>query len=326
VVKQDGNLGSLFEFFTTAHDTAGVTKAFEVLGLQWGPRPEWIFGEKGSDLLGTQFTEPLWWVAIGLVLGAAATWVAVRRRSFDTVWLAGLLAVAFPVAVLAVSNVVDVVYPYLTRWTWVLGAALGILILRGGWLAVPPARRPSVLKVAAPVAALLVGVMAVLETVDAVDAGTPFAPAQDQERIITREVLAHLPPGDGPVLVDTSLGGTVAPGIVLALERRGIPTEVSPANKVVYGARRGEKGGPYRAELVPVFGDDAIEKLPPPGERIAHFVKPQTPAFRRQVEEWLRDAEALPPGKERRAFVKLLRSGLEGPEQEIVVYLVRPPG
>ncbi len=74
---------------------------------------------------GTQFTEPRWWLAIGLVLGVAAVFVAFRRRSFSTLWFAALLAVGFPAAVLAVSNIVDFVYPYLTRWTWVLGTGLG---------------------------------------------------------------------------------------------------------------------------------------------------------------------------------------------------------
>ena len=327
VVKQDGNLEKLLDFFTSSHDTtAGTRVALEVLGLQWGPKPEWIFGERGSNLLGGQFTEPHWWIAIGLVLGLAAGLVAWRRRSFSTLWLAALLAVGFPVAVFAVSNIVDFVYPYLTRWTWVLGTGLGILVLWGAWLAVPPSRRSGVLRIATPIAVLLVGVLTVMETVAAIDAGTPFSGAQAQERIITRDVLARLPEGTGPVLIDTSNGGVVAPGIALALERYGIPVEVSPANKVVYGPNRGDAGGPYRAVLVPVFGHDAIEKVTPPGPVIARYLKRQTPEFRRRVLGWLRDAKELPPSKERTTFVRLLEHGLDGPETEIVVYLKEPTG
>ena len=98
VVQGDGNLGSIFDFFRDPHDTAGLNKAIEVLGLLWGPRPEWIVGGRGSDTLGTQLTETHWWIAIGVVLGVAATVVAIRRRSFETVWLAAILAVGFPVA------------------------------------------------------------------------------------------------------------------------------------------------------------------------------------------------------------------------------------
>ena len=211
VVRGDGNLESILEFFRDSHDTAGLNKAIEVLGLQWGPRPEWIVGERGFDMLGTQYTETHWWIAVGLVLGIAATVVAIRRRSFDTVWLAVLLAVGFPVAVYAVSNIVDIVFPYLTRWTWVLGTALGILVLRGAWLAIPPARRASVLRWVVPLAAVLLAVVSVLETVDALDAGTPFARQQPAERSITRQVLKHLPPGQGTPCCSTSTTAASSP-------------------------------------------------------------------------------------------------------------------
>jgi hypothetical protein len=328
VVKGDGNLRKLFDFFTGSHETAGLEKGLEALGLQWGPKPEWIFGERGSDMLGTQFTEPRWWLAIGLVLGVAAVFVAWRRRSFPTLWLAALLAVGFPAAVLAVSNIIDIVYPYLTRWTWVLGTGLAILVLRGAWLAVPPSRRGAVLRIATPLAVLVVGAFAVVESIDAIDAGTPFAPAQAQERIVTREVLEHLPPGNGPVLLDVSKGGAVvAPGITLALEKHGIPVELDPGNKVVYGPNRSASRGPYRAVLVPAFSTAEIEKLqPPPGKVIARFVKPQTPEYRRQVREWLAAAEKLPPGPEKTAFLKLLNHGKNSPEVDIVVYLKEPAG
>jgi hypothetical protein len=325
VVEHDGNLRRLFDFFTRSHETAGASKALELLGLQWGPKPEWIFGARGTDLQAVQLTEARWWLAIGLVLGVAAVVVAYRRRSFATLWLAALLAVGFPAAVFAVSNIIGFVYPYLTRWTWVLGTGLGVLVLWGAWLAVPPARRVSVLRIAAPVAVLVVGAVAVMETVDAVDAGTPFAAAQAQERVITRQVLEHLPAGKGPVLIDARDGTVVAPGIALALEKRGIDVDVTPINDPVYGLDR-RPAGPYRAELVPVFGPDAIAKVTPPGPVIARYVKGQTPAFRRRVRDEIAEAERLPPGRKRTALLKNLRRGLQHPETDIVVYLRLPTG
>jgi hypothetical protein len=328
VVKGDGNLRKLLDFFTGSRETAGTKKALEVLGLQWGPKPEWIFGDRGIDMLGNQYTEPRWWLAIGLVLGVMAAVVAWRRRSFAILWFAALLAVGFPVAVLAVSNVVDFMYPYLTRWTWVLGTGLGILVLWGAWLAVPPSRREGVLRIAAPVAVLLVAVFAVIESIDAVNAGTPFSDAQAQERIVSREVLEQLPPGTGPVLLDvTKGGGLVAPGLALALEKHGIPVELDPGNKVVYGPDRGPSGGPYRAVLVPAFGQGDLDELkPPPGRVIARFVKPQTPAYRRLVREWLAKAKDLAPGPEKTAFLELLDNGRNSPQVEIVVFLKEPAG
>jgi len=326
VVNGDGNLEAILEFFRKAHDTAGLNKAIEVLGLQWGPRPEWIFGERGFDQLGTQYTETLWWIPVPLVLGIAATVVAIKRRAWATVWLAALVAVAFPVGVYAVSNVVDIVFPYLTRWTWVLGAALGILLLRGAWLAIPPDRRVSAFRFVLPVAVVILVASSVAQTVDALDAGTPFAREQAAERSITRQVLKNLPPGEGPVLIDITNGGIVAPGIALALERAGIPARITPDSIVVYGENRLARGGPYRATIVPVVGDDQIREFTPPGPRIAHYVRQQNAEDRKLIREAMKKARELPAGPSRDAFIELLERGKTGPAEEIAVYLVQPGG
>jgi hypothetical protein len=327
-VKGDGNLRRLFDFFTQGRPTAGFNTAFEVLGLQWGPRPEWVLGERGHTIFGNAFVEPRWWLAIWLVLGAAATVVAIRRRATDasateTVWFSALILVGLAAAIVAVSNIVELVFPYLNRWTWVLGAGLGMLVLQGFWLTVPPARRQKVLRIAAPVSVVILTVLCVMETVDAIDAGTPFARQQKQEHVLTREVLDRLPPGHGPVLVDTAKGGVIAPGIVLALERHGIPVKVTPSQAVVYGARRNDDGGPYRARLVVVLGDEEIRAFKPPGPRIAHFVRPLTAADRRTIQGFREEAQRTPPGPERNALLDIARKGLQGPATEIAVYLVR---
>jgi hypothetical protein len=325
VVEQDGNLDKLVGFFTSEHQyTAGITKGVQVLGLQWGLRPEWILGPRGMGVIGNQTIETEWWAAIGLVLGAAAALVAYRRRSIETLWLAGFLVFGIAVAIVSVSNVVDLLYPYLTRWTWVFGATLGILVLRGLWLAVPTERRAAVMRWVLPVSVVILAALSAMETVDALNAGTPFAAEQGAEHTITRQVLEHLPPGTGPVLIDTSQGGIVAPGIALALERHGIPTEEVPGQVVVYGKDRTPKGGPYRAKLVPVLGDSAIAKFKPTGPRIAHYVKPQTAADRRRIRGYFRAARKLPPGPSRTAFLKLLKDGADGPAVEIAVYLAEP--
>lgn len=328
-VRHDGNLEKLLNFFTGDQKTAGFGTAFEVLGLQWGPRPEWILGPRGNAVFGNAFTEPRWWLAVWLVLGVAATVAAIRRRATDrsaaeTVWLAALIAVGLAAALLAVSNIVDIVFPYLNRWTWVLGAALGILVLQGLWFAVPPARRAAVLRVAAPVSAVILAVICVMETVDAIDAGTPFALQQDRERTLSTQVLEHLPPGKGPVLINTSQGGIVAPGIALALERHGIPVKVTPSQPVVYGARRNDDGGPYRARLVVVLGHDEIRAFTPPGPRIAYYVRPATAADRRAIQRIIDEAEHAPPGAGRDALVENARKSLDSPAEEVAVYLVEP--
>jgi hypothetical protein len=328
-VRGDGNVEKIFRFFTGDHQTAGFTTALEVLGLQWGPRPEWFLGARGHAILGNAFLEPRWWLAVWLVLGAGAVAIAVRRRSFATLWFGVVTGVGLVAALVAVSNIVGLVFPYLNRWTWVLGAALGILVLQGAWVLVPEARRAAVLRAALPVAVVVIGVIAVVETVDAIDAGTPYADAQRRERAITEQVLANLPAGDGPVLVDTSKGGLVAPGIALQLERHGIPVEVRPSQPVVYGRwRSSEGGGPYRAELTVVLGDEEIQDfervVERPGRRIAHYLRRRTAADRAITRRFLREASETPPSAERDAFLDVARRSQTGPAEEIAVYLADP--
>jgi hypothetical protein len=322
IVRSDGNLGRIFEFFTSDHDTAGYRNALEVLGLQWGPRPEWFLGPRGFAILGNAYVEARWWLAVWLGLGALAVVIAVRRRSTETLWLAAVVGVGLIAAVIAVSNVVGLLYPYLSRWTWVLGAALGILVLQGAWLAVPPAHRAAVLRWALPLAVLTLGVISVVEIVGAIDAGTPYASAQRRERAISAQVLARLPDGDGPVLIDTAQGGVIAPGIALQLERRGIPVEVRPSQPIVYGEWRNSDDGPYRAELVVVLGDEEIRKFDPPGPRIAHFVRPANAADREARRQFLAQARLTPPGPARDALLAVAERARVGPAEEVAVYLV----
>jgi hypothetical protein len=204
----------------------------------------------------------------------------------------------------------------------VLGCALGILVLQGAWLAVPEARRATVVRVALPVAVLVLLVISVVETVDAIDAGTPYAKGQRRDRTLTRGVIGSLPPGDGPVLINTSRGGIMAPAIALALERRGIPVEVNPSQPVVYGDHRSSHDDTrYRAELTVVLGDRAIREFDPPGPRVAYFVRAHNETDRAAIEGFLRQARDVPPGPEREALVRAARDAGDGPAEEIAVYL-----
>lgn len=324
LVRRDDNLSHVVDFLRNGSPRAGWQLALEVMGLQWGPRPEWIFGARGSSLFGIVKTEPHWWLAVGLGFAVGATVIAARRRAWDVVWLAVVIGAGLIAATLTVSNIVDLVIPYIVRWTWVLGAAIGMLVLTAAWVAVPERRRARVLRVAAPVALTAVGALAVAASVNAANAGTPFARQQPKERILAREVLAALQPGRGPVLVDATHGGWAVPGIVLQLERHGMPVEVTPEQSIVFGPDRRPAGAQYRARLMVVSGYDEIGRLTPPGPRIAHYVRPLTAVERRVAHKKLYDMRLLPPGPARTALTRVLRRNLNGPAEEIAVYLASP--
>jgi hypothetical protein len=320
-VQGDGNIAKIFDFFRESHRRTGYTKALRALGLQWSPWPEWIAGPRGNNVIGELTMEPRWWLALGLLLGAGSTAIAARRRASETLWFAAFVAFGFAAALVAVSNVVDVLFPYLIRWTWVLGAALGILVLQGLWLAVDPARRSAVLRWIAPLAAVVLVTASAAETVDALNAGTPYAGVQASERTITSEVLANLPTGRGTVVVDDSSGLGPALGIVLALERRGIPVAVIPSQPVLFGDHRGVGRGPFRAALVTVSGA-AVDTVQPTGRRIAHFERPWSSAERDRIRRDLDQTRALAPSKGRTALLRILQDRLHRPAQLISVYLV----
>jgi hypothetical protein len=123
-------------------------------------------------------------------------------------------------------------------------------------------------------------------------------------------------------------GGLVAPGLVLQLERHGVPVVVRPAQPVVYGKWRDAGAGPYRAELFVVLSDEEIatyeRESPDPGRRIAHYSRRRNAADRATTREFVREAQQRPPGPERDAFLDVARRSRTGPAEEMAVYLVVP--
>jgi hypothetical protein len=320
-IRKDGNLGNIIQFFQQSHNTTGFTKALQALGLQWGSRPEWILGPRGNTVIGAQLTDAHWWLPLSLVLGVIATVIAARRRSAATLWLAGFVGIGFVAAVVAVSNTVDLLFPYLIRWTWVIGTALGILVLRGLWLAVSPERRAAALRWVVPAAAVVLVVISATETVSALTAGTPYSGSQAAERTISREVLAHLPAGHGTVLIDNRYGAYATPGIVLQLEKHGIASAVVPSQVIMYGYDRDVSHGPYRAALMVVTGR-SVFTVKPKGRRIALYERPQSKAGRQATRVLIREARKLPPSKNRTELLAALESQLHLPGKAVAVYAV----
>jgi hypothetical protein len=170
-------------------------------------------------------------------------------------------------ALLSVMRVVGPMFGYLTRWTWVLGALLGVVVVAGA-LAVCSARVVRIVACAA--LALLVG-LGVAMTVSAADVGLPQADRQRGERVLAEQVMAGLPPGSGPVEISGTNAILTVPGLALALERHGIPVVMSPATPIVYGDRRSPGRARPRARLDVYEGDSAAQAHP--GRRIGHYVQ-----------------------------------------------------
>ncbi|MEP6623615.1 MAG: hypothetical protein ABJC79_04175, partial [Acidimicrobiia bacterium] len=177
-----------------------------------------------------------------------------------------LVGLAVAATAIAAAAIFGPVFPYLVRWTWVTGALLGVVTLLG-LLSIASVRGREVAAALAAVGLVAVGV---LSTVAAADTGVPYADRQAGERTLSRQVLAALPDGRGPVLIDTTRALFAVPGLTLQIERQGIPVMVSPWQAVVYGDRRLPHRSHFRAVLEVAEGSDA-DLTPLGGRRIAEF-------------------------------------------------------
>jgi hypothetical protein len=261
LVQPNGNLHHMIEFLSADRPTAGWSKALRVMGLQWGPRPEWIFGSRGADQLGVVNLDPRWWLAVVLLVAAGGFAVAIRHRDRAVTALGVLVALAVLATTLSAASIVGPLFPYLVRWTWVTGAFLGVVTILG-FLTVASAR---VVRLAAVMAVAGLVAVGTLSAVAAACSDVPYADRQAGERALSEQVLAALPSGHGPVLIDSTHGLFAVPGLTLQIERQGIPVMVSPWQSVVYGDRRLPHRSHFRAVLAVAEG--AAANVTPLGAR-----------------------------------------------------------
>ncbi len=314
-IRDDGNIQANIDLFTAGVPAAGFHTALRVLAPQWGFRPEWIFGAPSSL--------PSPWVGLfGVALAAAAAGVAWWRRSAELAWLVATLAVGSIAALLSVSSIVGGLADYLLRWTWVLGAALAMVVLSAAWLALPSRHRSTVLRWAAPAALLIVGLLAVLNVREVLREPGPQAQQQVEVRSLTRHVRNALPRGSGPVVFNVRDGFFEVPGVVLQLERAGIPVRITKRSAFAYafGPPRLKSARDPRAVLT-VTGGRA--KGAAPGRAIAYW-DVATPLHRQAIRRQIHRALASPPSPARDALVQRLRRQLRGVARLVTIYRTDP--
>ena len=321
LVVREGNLATLLRFFNSDRANPSVWRAFDVLGLQWGPRPEWITGARGFDLVGDVLFGPRWWIAIGIIAVTAATAVAVKRRDWDTIWFAVLLIVGAAGSVYAITGVVVPIYPYIVRWTWVLGAALGVLVLLAAWTAVPVRARAKAIRPIAAAAVIALALLGVSTTVDALGNGAPYEHEQLAEKGIAKGVLAALPPETNLVLVEDA-GGTIAiPGLVIQLVRHGIDVDVVPDQPRVFGFDRRPTAAKYQTTLR-VFAIDGNEAPATDGRLVARASRSRTRKEERSLNALITILEKKPPSSDRDLLLRDLLAMRTRPTDGIEVYLI----
>jgi hypothetical protein len=258
LTRSPGNLTEVVRWFDSGEPTRGWGVGWRLVSGQYGVVPEWLTGLRAPAVFTGEprvVDEPVLPVLLLLVVAAVA--VLVRRRVAG----GGALAVAWLVAsvagIAATARVIGPAYAYRTGWTLVLGAVGGLLVAwaAGREVAVRIPNGARLRRAAAPVALAVLAVLAATTSLAFVRAGVPEAAAAARIGGVAPDVLAALPAGDGPVLVDgrSGWGGLIqAPGLVLELEREGVDARLAGSTAV--GAHRSYDGGALRARLVIAAG------------------------------------------------------------------------
>lgn len=258
LTRSPGNLTEVVRWFDSGEPTRGWGVGWRLVSGQYGVVPEWLTGLRAPAVFTGEprvVDEPVLPVLVLLV--AAAVAVLVRHRVAGGGALAAAWLVASVAGIAATARVIGPAYAYRTGWTLVLGAVGGLLV---AWAAGREVMRriPSgavVRRAVAPVALVVLAVLAASTSLTFVRAGVPEAAAAARIGGVVPGVLAALPAGDGPVLVDgrSGWGGLIqAPGLVLELEREGVDARLAGSTAV--GAHRSYDGGALRARLVIAAG------------------------------------------------------------------------
>lgn len=327
----DHNMGKIWHYFTNAGPGAGWGTAWRVMSVQLGLRPEWVFAARTPSLSGSAAQANGIAIPWLLVLGAGALAVAVvlGHRALGT--LVATLVVATASGVYAVSAVTGPLFPYLVRWSWVIGLGWGVAVLWAVWLLcshvlVPRVSSATLARVAAPAALVTVAVLAVVVSVSTVRSPGPQAEQQPLIRSISSQTLANLPAGNGPVIFVGTNGGMDEIALALQLERHGVPVLFSDFNGDVVRNRRAHQVR-YRALITVISGPEAVHAAAPPGQLVvARSTERYTPADIAKARSLVRaTVRRFGPGsRAARDAQRRLDAALTKPKAALVVFAHSP--
>lgn len=266
-LTSDHNLSRLVEYFARARRTAGWRLAWRIMNVQFGAKPEWLFGARlpgFGGLAPSSVGRAIPWVLV-LAAGALVTAVLLRHRTLEL--LIATLAVTTACGLYAISEANGGVFAYTVRWSWIIGALWGFAVVWAAWLVVSAVATRAA--AAAVAVAVLVGLTVVMcaESLQAVTIDGPQASVQPLVHSVASQVVDHLPPGSGSVVFAGSEGAQEEIGIALRLEQRGIPVRFADRLANAVPTRRAH-GTRFRAVVRVVDSPDALSRPVGPDESV----------------------------------------------------------
>jgi hypothetical protein len=285
------NLARMWRFARTGDGSLGLAEAASATALELDHRAFWVTGRiptgYGTAIVDTGARAIVPLALVALLAGVATAW---RRRDRAGLVLGATVLVALLAAVVALSRVTGGLYVWILYWTGALGVSawLAAGISARGFVDRGPAR---VRRAVTAVLAVGVAVASVGTALDAADRDVPPRRDRDAVAALAPAAVAAARDVDGPVVVRSTvaegalLGGTEigAEYLVLALERAGIRTQVSPSLAHKLGDHR-RVDGTAVAEVRLVSDDGSAV---PPGFRLLGRANPLDDTNRRAVAEQL---------------------------------------
>jgi hypothetical protein len=264
VANSPGNLRRVAHYFVSPDGpTHTFAEGWRVVTGEFGVLPEWVGGARPLGVVGLHpfvKSAPLPVLLLPFALAFLFVW---RRRQRVALALGFVLLVALVSGVVAVMRTVGLIEAYRLRWTWLLACLALVFTAWVAWSAVRERWPHLERRVLVPVAGGVIIVATAASVADAITSGDPQPVWSAPIETISPQVLRALPPGPGVVLVRRPADfPSWWPGIVLALERRGVPVRVDSDPVNLLGKHRLAHGEPVRAVLTLASDGEAFADHP----------------------------------------------------------------
>jgi hypothetical protein len=274
LTHEPGNFGQVARYF---RDPAGETHAFiegwRLVSAQFAPVPQWVTGPgafvvfTGEPLV---FFEPTP-VPVFLAVFAGALALFRWRHRTAPLWLGATVGLALALGVVTVMRTIGTAFEYRLRWALTLGMLAGVVSVWAFWEEAE-ARRRQAREVLTVVALLALGAFAIGNSIGAVREDIPLANQSQALSELVRPTLDSLPDGDGEVVIRSSSVAALEyqSGLVLAMERAGVPVRVTGITSTGFGDNRIYEGGPVAARVAVIaVGPGEEPERRPPGRVVA---------------------------------------------------------
>jgi hypothetical protein len=257
VRDEPGNLTQLQRFFSDTRTEHTIGDGIDVTFHELGAVPaQFVKIDTGS---GQEGRPPAWAGVLTLLALGASVVVALIRRAWSAVALAGLVALSILAAAWSMARVIGAIEPYLVIWIAGCGAAAWIAL---GAACFAPGERAGV---RFPVRVLVAAVVAIslLNCWNGWRALPPEPIGALAVPPLTSAVRPALgPPEDGPVLVRSRgfAAWVLAAAVMIDLQRRGYDTVVDPKEGWLLGEQR-VRGPGQKVASVLTFADPVAAEL-----------------------------------------------------------------